>query len=250
MSDIKKSKGLKDRLQKKKKELHEKGGKRGIVFLKEGTLRVRILPVGADNDFAYEIVSFYLGGEIQGVYSPATVGKPCAIMEKYEALSKSKKPGDKELAKLLIPKKKYVIPCVIYADTKGEKVDKEKTGKTGKLVQLTSGLYEAIIDLYLDEDDWGDMTHPTEGYDLKLIRTGTGKFDTEYNATACKNSKTPKEFRSEVNLEEMVAQILPSYEETQEVLQQFLENIPEDEDDDKKDKKRDKKKKDKKRDKK
>ena len=43
---------------------------------------------------------------------------------------------------------------IVFKDLKGEEID---TDNSGKLVQLTKGLYEEIIDLYLDEDDLCDF---------------------------------------------------------------------------------------------
>lgn len=224
-SPLSQKKSLKDRLEKKKADLKKGGGVGSIIFIKEGSLRVRTLPVGEDNDFTFEVIQFYLGSEIKGVISPATIGKPCAIMEKYNKLKSSKKDDDKELAKKMVPKRKFLMPVAVYKDGKGKEVDPEKSGK---MVMLTKGMAEAAIDLFLD-DDWGDMTNPLKGYDLKLSREGSGMTDTEYKLTPCKNTPTPKAYRKEVDLRAMVESILPSYEETKEFLDKYLNN-PDDDD--------------------
>jgi hypothetical protein len=214
-----KKESLKDRLKKKKKELKERSRGGNIIYQKEGTMRVRLLPTGEDNDFVFEVIQFYLGGEIKGVYSPATVGKPCAIMEKYEELKESDDPDDKELAKKFSPKRKYLAPVLVYTDSKGKKVDTEKSGK---LIQLSNGQYQEIIDHYLDVDEWGDMTDSKKGYDIKLGRSGTTLTDTDYNMSPCKNTPIPKAWAKEVDLEAMVLAALPSYEETLEAINSFL----------------------------
>lgn len=212
-------KDLRDRLAKKKKELAERGNKGNIHFLKEGTIRVRVLPVGVENEFVQEVTQFYLGAEIKGVYSPNTFDEPCAIYDKFKELKESSEEGDKELAKSLSPKKKYLMPVIIYKDLKGKEVDEEK-GVT--MVQITGELYQEIIDLYLDEDEWGDMTDVDNGYDLKLTRTGTGRFDTKYSVSACKNTALKPKFAREVDLDALIKSIIPTYEETQEKLEAFL----------------------------
>jgi len=211
---------LKERLKAKKADLknNSKGGG-NLIFLKEGTLRVRPLPVGKDEDFVMEVVQFYLGAEIKGIISPATFGMPCAIMEKYESLKKSKDDDDKALAKILAPKNKYLLPVAVYKDEKGKELDEERSGR---FVQITASLYNEIIDLFLDEDDWGDFTDPEDGYDLKLTREGKGKLDTEYTVSPCKNTAGPKGWSKPINLEEMVKGIIPTYEETEEYLAKFL----------------------------
>ncbi len=221
---VKKSRA--DRLRKKKAELKSKGGKGNITFIKEGTIRARVLPVSEEDDFVIEVTQFYLGPDIKGVFSPQTFGEPCAIMEKYNSLKESGDPDDKELAKKFSPKKKFLVPVIIM-DDRGKSVDGEK-GIT--LLQLTNGLYQELIDLYLDEDEWGDMTDPEDGYDIKFTRTGTTMTDTEYSLKPCKNTTIAKGFEKEVDAEKMVTEIIPTYEETQQKIAQYLnEDVSEDE---------------------
>ena len=98
-----------------------------------------------------------------------------------------------------------------------------------KFVLLAAGTYQDILEKYLDEDEWGDMTDPEDGYDIKIKRTGSGKTDTEYTVTPCKNTRAPKGFRKSYNLDEEVRKILPTYEQTKAFLDQFLGLDPEDE---------------------
>lgn len=211
---------LKDRLKKKKAELATRGsGGNGIKYLKEGTIRVRPLPVGDEQEFVAEMVNFYLGSEIKGVFSPETINQPCAIMEAYQEL-KGGDEDDKEMAKGFSPKKRYLMPCLIYKDMKGKELEDDPV----KLVQITNSLYQEIIDLYLDEDDWGDMTDPEDGFDLKLTRSGSGQFDTEYSVSPCPRNGKPilKKYHAPIDLEDMVSKIIPTYEETKEKINQYL----------------------------
>lgn len=234
-SSKKKTESLKERMRRKKEELKSKGGKGNIIYIKEGTLRVRPLFCGGENDFVGEVSQFYLGGEIKGVISPASIGLPCAIYEKYEELRDSDDPDDKDWAKKLVPRTKYLMPVAVYSDEKGKKVDEDQSGK---MVMLAKGLYEEIIDLFLDEE-WGDMTDTEDGYDLKLKRSGTGKNDTEYSCSPCRNTPTPKAYHKEIDLQEMLKEIFPTYEQTQEYINKFLHSVPdEDEEDDKPKKKK------------
>lgn len=233
---------LRERLQKQKKEIADRSKGMGYTIMsKEGTLRIRIMQVGEEKEFGLEVTQFYLGGTIKGVLSPSTLGKPCAIMEKYDELKSSKKSSDKALAKKLAPKKKFMIPVIVFKDTKGKEVDEDKSGK---LFLCTAGVYQSIIDHWLDEEDWGDFTNPTEGYDFKVTRTGTGQFDTEYSVSPCPKSACPKAYRKTiVDPEELLDKILPTYEETQDKLEEFLSGASDDDDEDERPAKRDKKKK-------
>ena len=227
-------KSLKQRLAEKAAELKAKGGQGNIFYLKaDTTVRVRILNMGEEAEFIKEIEQFYLGGDIKGVISPATFSEPCALAEGYDELVGTGEEDDKKLAEKLNRRKRYLAYCAIYKDTKGKELD----DRSPRFVLLTEGQYQAIIDLYLDEDDWGDMTDPIKGYDLKLKRTGSGKMDTEYFVTACPKTKAPEKFREEVyDLDAEVRKIMPTYEQTKEYLDKFLgmdiSREPEEEDDD------------------
>ena len=229
-----------DKMLARRKKLQEKG-RSAIQFIKDGTLRVRLKNPGADEELAVEIIQFYRGQKVGTVISPSTFDEPCALMEKYQELKDSSDEDDIALAKTLVPKKRYIVMGIVYADEKGKKVDKVDVP-----ILLTAGLYNDIIELYLDEE-WGDMTDPKEGYDLKLIRAGKGQMDTNYSVNACKNSVLPKEsegkeLRKPIDLEGTVRGLCASYEDTEMKLRELL-NGAFDEDDDDEDERPSKKKK-------
>jgi len=211
------SESLKERLAKKRKKLAEKSGQSGIVFIKEGTTRIRILPVGEEEDWAIEMTHFYLGPKVKGVFSAASLGDPCPVQEAYEELREGSD-DDKELAKSFTPRTKYLVPAIVYEDDRGKGIDKEKSGQ---LVMLTPTIYGEIIDMFLDPD-LGDFTDPKEGYDLKIKRTGTGKTDTEYSVTGMRPSSIPKEWSKEVDLTELAKKAVLSYDQAKEKLEEFL----------------------------
>ena len=212
----------------RKKKLEEKGSGNGLIFPKEGTLRMRIKSPGDDQELGMEVVQFYIPG-VGGVISPATFDEPCPFMEKYQELKQSKDEDDKELAKRLIPRRRYVIGGIIYKDDKGNGVDYEGQNRG---VLIAGAVYQDIIDLYLDEDEAGDMTDPVTGYDIKITRSGSGKFDTTYSVRQCKPSKLDKKYRSELDLEKIVKDQIKSYDELEEELNKFLNEAPEDDEDD------------------
>lgn len=229
----------------RKKKLESKKSGSNIIYPKEGTLRVRLKSPGDDQELGMETVQFYVNNA-GTIISPATFDEPCPFMEKYKELKESSDPDDKELAKSFVPKHKYIVGGIIYADEKGKSVDYD--GKD-KAIQIPTSVYQDIIDLYLDEDDAGDMTDPVNGYDIKIIRTGSGKMDTTYSARNCNRSKLDKKYRGTVDLEAMVRAEIKSYDELEEILNNFLNESGDDDDDDKpvkkksKDKASDKKKK-------
>ena len=212
----------------RKKKLEEKGSGNGLIFPKEGTLRMRIKSPGDDQELGMEVIQFYIPG-VGGVISPATFDEPCPFMEKYEELKQSKDEDDKELAKRLIPRRRYVIGGIIYKDDKGNGVDYEGQNRG---VLIAGAVYQDIIDLYLDEDEAGDMTDPVTGYDIKITRSGSGKFDTTYSVRQCKPSKLDKKYRSDLDLEKIVRDQIKPYDELEEELNKFLNEAPADDEDD------------------
>lgn len=229
----------KEKMLQRKKKLAEKGTGNGFVFPKNGTTRVRLLSPGPTEELGCEVVRFYFGGH--SVYSPATFDEPCPIMEKYQELKSSKNEDDKILAKKLVPGRRYVLAALVYADEKGKELDYD--GKP-RCVLVPASVYQDIIELYLDEDEAGDMTDPVNGYDIKIDRTGTGQFDTSYSVRNCKPTKVDKKLLQTVDLESMVRSQIKSYEELEEELNKFLNEDPsedEEETNTKKDKKKKKK---------
>lgn len=228
----------------RKKQLESKGSGSGFIYPKEGTLRMRIKSPGDDQELGMELVTFYLGSDTGSIVSPATFDEPCPFMEKYKELKESSDDADKELAKnKFIPRRKYVIGGVVYTDEKGKSLDYD--GKD-RAVQIPRSVYQDIIDLYLDEDEAGDMTDPINGYDIKIIRTGSGKMDTTYSARACKPTELDKKVRGTVDLEGMVRSQIKSYDELEELLNKYLNESSDSDEDDEAPKKKDKDKKKKK----
>ncbi len=213
------AKSLRERLKKKREELASRsGGPGNLIFIKEGTIRVRVLPVGEDQDFGVEIPQFYLGSKIKGVISPSVLGMECPILEKQKELAQSKDPDEQEIAKSLVPRSRHLMPVLVYKDERGKEVDEENSGK---LILLTNSLMSQVIDFFLDPD-LGDFTDPENGYDLKITRRGSGKLDTEYSVRNMPPSKIPAKWAKEVDLQEMLKKIVPSYDEALSMLEEFL----------------------------
>lgn len=222
---------LRKRLEAQRKELATKGSGGKFFSVKEGTSRFRPLPVGDEREFAIEATYFFLEGDIKGVISPATFGKKCHIMAAYTELSGSKDETDREMAKKFKPNKKYFMPVIKYKDEKGKEVDAEAGVK---LLILTSGQYQELLDYWLDEDEAGDFTDVKNGYDIKFGRTGKGKMDTEYTTLNCKPSPTPKPYGKKVyDPEAMLKEIAATTDETKTFIEKYLKVSAESGDDDK-----------------
>lgn len=233
-----------ERMIARKKKLAEKGSGNGFIFPKEGTMRVRLVSQGPDKEIGLEIIQFY-DPKLGGIISPASFDEPCPFMDKFKELKSSDDEEDQAIAKMLTPRRRYLVGGTLYKDEKGKEIDPDNVRKA---ILIPRSVYQDIIDLYLDEDDWGDMTDPNDGYDIKITRSGSGKMDTTYSVTACpKKDKQPlAKYIEEVDLEEMVRKQMLSYDELEDKLNEFLNgaNTEEEDDEDKpKKKSTDKKKK-------
>lgn len=230
-------KSTREKMLERKKKMSSGGG--GLIFPKDGTVRFRVHSRGSDEEIGIELVHIFLNKELGSVISPETFGEPCPFIEKYKKLIKSKKDDDKLLAKKMVPKTKYAIPVTLYEDLKGKKID---TTSIGKGMQIPKSAYQDLIDLYLDEDDWGDLTDPRRGYDVKLSKQGSG-LNTEYSLVACPKTKADSSMPKVVDLESIVRGQIKSYDELEELLERFLNDTDLDDDDDEDDDRPKKKKK-------
>lgn len=224
---------LKERLAKKRENLKSGGGNFKTFIIKEGKTRFRHVPVGEEKDWSIEATTFFLGKEIGLVVSPHTFGEKCALYNAYKQLSESSDPEDREVAKKLKPGRRLYSPVGKYNDEKGREPDSEAGVK---LLPLTTGLAQELIELYLDEE-FGDFTDAKNGYDIKYQRTGKGKTDTEYSIIRCDKTKLPKCWSGTYDPEKMLRAITPSYKETKAMLDKFLSLPTEDETDEKSPKK-------------
>lgn len=232
---------LMDRLKKKKQELKNRSGGFAWFVVKEGTTRMRALPVGEETDWACEVVFFYLGRDIGGIISPATFGEKCPVMAKYTKFSKSSDADDRELAKRFKPSTKWIVPHIRYKDEKGKEIDEENGAKPALLGR---GQYQDLLDLYLDDEN-GDFTDPIKGYDIKYKREGKSLTDTEYSLLPCKPTPLAKKYRKIYDPIEMAKKLILPYDELKAKLEQFLGGVNDMEEDEKPSKKssKDKKKK-------
>lgn len=215
----KSSTSKRDKLKKRREKIASNNSKSDMFFLgKPGTYRMRSVPVEEDMENAVEVIQFYLGPDIKGVISPASLGMPCALEEHYQALKESEDEDDHETAGNMRRRFRYVMPHYRYKDDKGSQPDYEAGVR---MLLLTGGLYQDWLDYYL-EDEIGDPSDPINGFDIKYKREGSGQFDTSYSLLNCKPSRCDKKFRGPYNPEEILKKVLPSYDQTVSFLERFL----------------------------
>lgn len=153
-----------------------------------------------------------------------------SIHGKYRELKSSSDEDDQKLAKNLSPRKRYIMGCTCYKDNNGKEIDQDRIRKP---ILFPNSVYRDITDLYLDEDDWGDMTDPENGYDIKITRSGNGLMDTTYSVSPCPNRKPLKpKYVEDMDLEEIIRGHIKSYDELEEMLDEYLNGSSSSKDDD------------------
>jgi hypothetical protein len=172
-----------ERLAAMKKRLAEtetSAGSSGFLSVKEGVTIVRILPEpdGSEMDFFYQEVGIHVlpGKEEKRVYCPKFTSrgeKDCPICEVVDQLYRSGDSSSKALAGQLRVQKKYWMNVIERSDeASGPKI-------------WTAGVlaFQQVMGL-INDPDFGDITDPGDGCDIKINREGTGKNDTKYSIQA------------------------------------------------------------------
>lgn len=159
-----------------------------IPFFKlgQGTTKVRVLPGqdpgSVDKDFFVLVYLHYKVSPTKPTV-PVVCAKTtdprnvCPICDYIKELNASEDPNDKRQAEEMGQRMKYAM-CVLP-------LEGEDRGKV-QVFMSPKKVWQKIISLGGDSD-YGDVTHPYEGFDLKLTKSGTGKKNTEYDAVPVRN---------------------------------------------------------------
>jgi hypothetical protein len=173
--------GYRTNLAKVKKRYQEMGGDKNWFKPKVGKSRIRILPPWgptAEGVFYLEgglHYGFKIGGQDRAIPCKVVSNKgPCPICELHDALVATDDEDYKGLISRIRVKKKFWVN-VIEKDPKSGEVK-------GETVQMFGGnkkFIDAVMGA-MDDEDYGDITDPTEGHDLIIERVGTTMTDTRY----------------------------------------------------------------------
>ncbi|KKN92351.1 hypothetical protein LCGC14_0208420 [marine sediment metagenome] len=157
------------------------GGDGKTLFLKAGMTHLRILPPvkGAKSWFrAYKEHGLRTDGKYGTVTCPTSIDdSECPICEVGKELYEAKGDINIKKAKKLYAKQAYLYNACVYSSPDG------KTLADGIFV-VKSGSMVFKQFMEFDNDpagDWGDISNITNGVELRVTRTGKGRFDTEYS---------------------------------------------------------------------
>lgn len=153
-----------------------------LFKLPEGSTRVRVLPGidpgSVDKDFYCKSIVHYNVSPSNPkipVISPRSKNPNafCPLNEKIKELKNSSSPADNAEAMKLRGLTRYYLGVIPR--------EGEDAGKI-MVYPAPKAIFTKILTL-MEDPEYGDITSPTEGRDLKFIRTGKGK-DTRYDITA------------------------------------------------------------------
>jgi len=106
------------------------------------------------------------------------IRRPCPACAKGDKLKASGNPRDQEAARDFWASRR-VFACVI---------DRQDEDAGVKILGFGKMIHEALVAIRRDEDAGGDFTHPVDGFDIVIERTGSGKNDTRYTVRAARSS--------------------------------------------------------------
>ncbi len=148
-----------DAIRRKVAELSGEGGRGTSNFWKPdvGTHTVRLLPYADNEGQPFKERYYHYGLGARGFISLRYLGKNDPIQELQGKLYDEGSPGSRELAKKLYPKMRAYCPVIVR--------DNEDTGV--QLWSFSKMIYQQLLNIMLDPD-YGDITDPSEGRDIKV----------------------------------------------------------------------------------
>jgi len=168
---------------KEQEALSKEGGGVGFMKLEVGKNRVRIFPPAPGRTSPF-VVTFqhYVDlpdGKKYTFACPRVMEKkPCPVCNHAAKLQRSGTEADKARARELSPSRR--VYCVV--------LDRRNPDAGPQILGFGKMVHEQLVALRQDEDMGGDFTHPVNGIDVIIERTGDGKFNTRYNVNLARNS--------------------------------------------------------------
>ncbi len=215
-------------IRRKLNQLSGQGNKRNVMWRpqegEEVTVRIMSFPNNDDGLPFVERWFYYNIGNNPGLLAPYQFSKPDPIQDLINKLRDEGTKESYELAKKLYPKPRYYAPVVV----RGEEDKGVRVWSFGKTV------YQSLLNIMLDED-YGDITDPMEGRDVKVICTkapGRMWATTEVrprgkNSRLSEDANQVKNWNSSIpNLDDMYS--LKTSEELEKIVNDWLSGDVED----------------------
>ena len=187
----------------------------------DGTNHIRIVPLATEPSYPFIEASFYYFGN-RTYLSPSTFGEADPILD---FCLKLREGGNLEReawneTKKFFPKTRTFVPIVV----RGKEAEGVKFWGFGKTV------YKELLSI-MGDPDYGDITDPHAGRDIKIEFTPKDKSDTDFPKTAVRASPRQTPITADKELLNKILTVQPnlfdawekhSYDELKEVLEKFL----------------------------
>ena len=168
------------------KERESERGSGAFIKLKPGKTTLRVIPPLPGKKWKRVIYVHYVDVPGAGRVSfncPNLCAKlHCIVCAKQKQLEASGNEIDEKKARKLRPKRRCLVPAVDRAD--------ESAGP--RVFGFGTMIEDQLIELRKDEDIGGNFVDPVNGFDLAIIRTGTGENDTEYKVMPANKGRACK----------------------------------------------------------
>lgn len=140
-----------------KQALENKGGSSFTRLKINKKVEVRVLPYKDDPDMPFFESHQFFGWEKYPLTAPRTYGKPDPAQDLSRELWDA---GNKETAKKLFPTRNY--SCWV--------LEKGKESEGPKLWSMSKSLYESLLNIFLDDDEYGDVIDEKKGRNFTISR--------------------------------------------------------------------------------
>lgn len=157
-----------------KEELNKLEGrdKPDYFNIKKGKNRLRFLPGKPGKRAFVEMWKHFVPtpSGVKSVPCPRKLnGSPCFVCT--EAFRLKDTPGKEEQAKDLYAKRKWLAVVV----------NRDDEDRGPQVIEVGRMIYDDLMKLAKDPESGGDFTHPMDGYDIVIEKSGQGRYDTNYS---------------------------------------------------------------------
>ena len=171
---------------------------------------VRILPAWNKEGVMYRKVRvhFRVGADNQIVPCNSIFRKRCFICEKCAELRKKEDPESLEEARNMRSSPRYLVNMI--------EIKNPENGV--QIFSIPKTVWEDYIKVWMNDDNWGDITNPKTGYDIIITRTGTGLL-TKYASQIMKEPTPIPDMGVLKNLKDLdeIAEKIFTYEQQKEI---------------------------------
>ena len=212
-----------DAIRRKVAELSGEGSRGTSNFWKPdvGTHTVRLLPYSDNDGQPFKERYYHYGLGTRGFISLRQLGKNDPIQELQGKLYDEGSPGSRELAKKLYPKMRAYCPVVV----------RDNEGAGVQLWSFSKMIYQQLLNIMLDPD-YGDITDPLEGRDIKVTVIKKDGFKYPMVDSVMPRGKasnlnddtaTTKQWLEAIpNLDDILQNDLKTYEEVEKIVNDWI----------------------------